>query len=122
MGLGEEAVVRTLIALSFLLTAACASESCRKVERKEKQKMMQPVKVFKYDGSKQCEPNTGTTLEKMAIELDGIEILSSETKNDGRMRVQMCGTPTGQAHIFEIASKDLEEAKKRGFEVWSFDK
>lgn len=78
------------------------------------------IKVYKYDGSKQCESGLAVSPEKMAEELDGIEILKVESLNDGLMRTQFCGNDTGQANVFTIAETDLVEALKKGYKKWTF--
>ncbi len=77
------------------------------------------VRVFKSDGSLQCEPKTGKALEEMAKELGPLKIFSQEKLHDGKMRIQMCGTPTGQSNVYEIAKEDLAKAEVVGFKVWS---
>ncbi|MGE3973805.1 MAG: hypothetical protein AB7F59_04685 [Bdellovibrionales bacterium] len=76
------------------------------------------VRIFKYDGSRQCGQGKPQTLEIMARDLKGITILSQENKNDGMMRIQMCGAPTGNANIYEIYQKDMKKAFKKGFREW----
>ena len=77
--------------------------------------------VSKRDGSVQCDKDQKTkiALNEMAKELEGIHIFSSKNQNDGKMRMQVCESPTGQFNVYEIAPKDLPEAKKRGFTPWS---
>lgn len=79
------------------------------------------VMVFKYDGSLQCKPGSGLTVEKMAKELKGIKIYSSEKKADGLMHIQVCGSITGMANVYEISSEQLTKAEKLGFKKWSFE-
>lgn len=76
------------------------------------------VKVFKYDGSKQCGMAEATPIDKMQKELKGIKVYSSENLADGLMHIQACGTPTGKANVYEIDKKDLAAAKKLGFKEW----
>ena len=76
------------------------------------------VKVFKYDGSKQCEMKSGRSLDTMEKDLKGIQVLSRERKNDGKMRIQMCGADTGWANVYEVPVSDKEKAIKRGFQEW----
>ncbi|MBC7420747.1 MAG: hypothetical protein H7328_08465 [Bdellovibrio sp.] len=80
------------------------------------------VFVFKPDGSLQC--GMGTKIDPNAMKKEfsgGIEVFSAENKNDGLMRIQLCGHPTGQNNVFEIADKDLEPALKLGFKKWIRD-
>ena len=79
--------------------------------------------VYKYDGSLQCAMGKAIPLDAMAKELTstGVEVLSSESKPDGLMHIQVCGQPTGMANAFTIPASQLSEALKQGFKKWSFD-
>lgn len=79
------------------------------------------VKVFKPDGSLQCNQGKPVPLNEMRKELDGLTIHQASQKNDGLMRIQKCGTPTGQCNVYEIDRAQLETALKRGFTEWTFD-
>lgn len=79
------------------------------------------IKVFKYDGSLQCETGKATALSEMQKELKGIEVFGSENKSDGLMRIQVCGSPTGRANVYEINKKDLQIAIDKGFKVWTYN-
>lgn len=79
------------------------------------------VKVYKPDGSLQCGQGKAIAPADMQKELKGIKVFSSATKNDGMMRIQVCGSPTGNANVYEIDRKDLKEAIKLGFKEWTFD-
>ncbi len=79
------------------------------------------IKVFKYDGSLQCGMGKAVPIGEMAKELVGITIYSSENKPDGLMHIQLCGSPTGRANVYEIDQSQLEAAKKKGFKEWTFD-
>ena len=82
---------------------------------------MKKIKVYKQDGSVQCEDVTGTSLEKMSVELSGLTIHQKEKKHDGLLRAQMCGNPTGQCNVFEINETDLIHVEKLGFKIWKND-
>lgn len=79
------------------------------------------VRVFKYDGSLQCNMGKSVALAEMQKDLKSIQVFSSENKSDSLMRIQQCGTPTGKANVYEIDRKDLDAAKKLGFQLWTFD-
>lgn len=79
------------------------------------------VFVYKYDGSLQCGMGKAVSLETMAKELQGIPLLSSVKKPDGLMHIQVCGSITGMANVYEIASKHLKAAEAKGFKRWSFE-
>jgi hypothetical protein len=79
------------------------------------------VKVYKADGSLQCGMGTKIALETMEKQLKGIKVFSRTNKNDGLMRIQVCGAPTGQSNVYEINRTDLERALKAGFKEWTQD-
>ncbi len=80
---------------------------------------MNKVKIYKADGTLQCNQGEKISLEKMAKELGVIHIFSSENKHDGLMRIQLCGKPTGNNNVYEIESVDLEKALALGFKKWA---
>ena len=69
----------------------------------------------------QCGMGKSVSLEAMAKELQGIPILSSVKKRDGLMHIQVCGSITGMANVFEIPGKYLKQAEAKGFKKWSFE-
>ncbi len=79
---------------------------------------MNKVKVYKADGTLQCNQGKKMSLETMAKELGGIQIFSSENKHDGLMRIQLCGKPTGNNNVYEIDSVNLDKALTLGFKKW----
>ncbi|MEN0060204.1 MAG: hypothetical protein AAGB31_15300 [Bdellovibrio sp.] len=84
----------------------------------EKSSALDRVKVYKADGSLQCGQGKKIPLDEMQKELKGIKVHSSVNKNDGMMRIQLCGSPTGNCNVYEIERKDLEAALKAGFKEW----
>ena len=79
---------------------------------------MSRVKIFKADGSLQCNQGKKISLDEMAKQLKDIKIYSSENKHDGLMRAQMCGRPTGFNNVYEIDVDNLDKAVKLGFNKW----
>ena len=79
------------------------------------------VLVYKYDGSLQCGMGKAVSLDKMAQELGGIPIHSSQKKQDGLMHIQVCGSITGMANVYEIPVANLKQAEGKGFKKWSFE-
>lgn len=79
------------------------------------------VKVYKTDGSLQCGQGKAIPVADMQKELQNIQVYSSVNKSDGKMRMQLCGSPTGRCNVYEIDRKDLEAATKLGFKEWTFD-
>src|SRR5690606_4760685 len=99
-----------------LTVLGCASGHCRGRESiKEASKMKwtdeevmekrraERVFVYKPDGSLQCGMGQSIKPETMASQLGEIKIYSMENKNDGMMRIQLCGSPTGQINVYEIS-------------------
>lgn len=76
------------------------------------------VKVHKPDGSLQCGQGKAVPVAEMQKQLKGIHVYSATNKNDGLMRIQLCGSPTGNSNVYEIDRKDLEAALKLGFKEW----
>lgn len=129
-------MIKFITALVFLMTfSACSTTQCKPedlaVQKKttndkitkgiKPENYMKKIKVYKQDGSIQCEDGTGISLEKMSAELSGLTIHQKEKKHDGLLRAQMCGNPTGQCNVFEINETDLAQAEKLGFKIWKND-
>lgn len=76
------------------------------------------IRVYKSDGSRQCEKRTGRSVESMERELAGIPVHHREKRSDGLMHIQVCGSPTGMINIYEIDSSNLKKAEERGFKKW----
>ena len=79
------------------------------------------VKVYKPDGSLQCGQGKAIPVADMQKDLKDIKVHSSSNQNDGMMRIQVCGSPTGNANVYEIDRKNLDAAIKLGFKEWTFD-
>jgi hypothetical protein len=77
------------------------------------------VTMERPDGSKQCEPkpNAKTVLAGAKKELRGagVSVLEIRRAQDGRMRMQMCGSPTGSVVRIRIPESDREKAAAIGF-------
>lgn len=120
-----------LISLVFVL-AACQSGNCRsnrtesereikKADALQANSPQSRIKVYKYDGTLQCGMGKTTSVADMQKELAGIIVYSAENKNDGLMRIQVCGAPTGKANVYEIDKSSLDKAKTYGFKEWTFN-
>ncbi|MBC7754600.1 MAG: hypothetical protein H7Z71_10210 [Moraxellaceae bacterium] len=55
----------------------------------------------------------------MQKELKEIAVFSSMNQNDGMMRIQVCGSATGNYNVYEILESDLEKAQTYGFKLWN---
>lgn len=73
------------------------------------------VLVYKADGSLQCGAGKGLALDDMEKELKGIRVLSRDKRADGKMHIQLCGSPTGMINVYEIPESSLKTAEGRGF-------
>ena len=120
----------SITALFFVTLLGCAAGNCRSQKPPsdldqnaiaQQVNIMDRVKVFKYNGSLQCGQGKSISISEMQKELKDIVVFSSSEKNDGMMRIQVCGSPTGDANVYEIDRKDLEKAKSYGFKEWSFE-
>lgn len=75
------------------------------------------VWISRPDGSLSCGMKEAQSLETAAAELEkaGVRVFGSAKGNDGKMRAQMCGLPTGNLNRFKILEADVEKAKGLGF-------
>ncbi len=134
-----------LVILAAFLVQACASRHCRHLRDEEnaqkassaggikvptseelpmdkiKPSSADRVRVFRFDGSLQCGMGRGQSLSEMQKDLKNIPVHQSWKRHDGMMRIQLCGSPTGQSNVYEIDRKDLEAALKLGFKEWTVD-
>ena len=115
-----------VLASAGLSLVACSHANCgaQRTEKKsgvamDKSSSSDRVKVFKADGSLQCGQGKKIALADMQNDLKDIKVYSAENKNDGLMHIQLCGTPTGNANVYEIDRKDLDAALKLGFKEWT---
>ena len=119
-------IVRSVIVL--FVAVGCTSGQCRRdgvpVKTKEQVQTLseqeladEVVLIAKTDGSLQCGYKIGIKLDHMASELANIEILKTEKKHDGLMRIQSCGAPTGMMNVFHIHRKNVRKAVKLGYKV-----
>ncbi len=95
--------MRLLFLICSLLLAGCQSDGSQK--------------VFKYDGSVQCNPGSGTPLDVMALELTGagIDVICSQQGHDGMAYITACGAGTGAINIYTIHSANIADAEALGF-------
>lgn len=121
------------VLLSFAFVTACSTTNCGNQRRfnntktDETPKMtlekgaanMKKVKVAKVDGTLQCSQGKLIALAIMQKELKEIAVFSSMNQNDGMMRIQVCGSATGNHNVYEILESDLEKAQSYGFKLWT---
>jgi hypothetical protein len=74
------------------------------------------VTVYQTRGAIQC-GDRGVPPTAMARSLTdaGVAVLRLACGHDGLMRATVCGAPTGEINIFEIAASDLAAAERLGF-------
>ena len=114
-----------------LILVGCSSAQCRKPAQINKQDgAAVPEKllagpgrmlVAKRDGSKQCQTedqNTSKNPEAMKSELKDIKVYDMAKQQDGMMRTAVCGAPTGNYNVYEVAEEDAAKALKLGFVRW----
>lgn len=119
------------VLFSSLLVMACATGPCPRAtaaapEKSKSEEVAmsasstaERVKVYKADGSLQCGQGKQIPVPEMQKQLKNIKVYSAVNKNDGMMRIQVCGAPTGNSNVYEIERKDLEAALKAGFKEWA---
>lgn len=75
------------------------------------------IKVYKTDGSKQCDPSSGVAPEVMRTELisNGIDVICSQKGNTGLVYPTVCGAETGAINIYQIHPQSLQDAEQLGF-------
>ncbi len=124
--------MKLFLCVLVLMLTACTNHPCKIEDRAEagstasikekgstvKKDLTSRVFVYKADGSLQCGQGSKVDPAAMQKELGSIQVFSSENKNDGMMRIQVCGAPTGNINVYEIDVKDFEEALKAGFKKW----
>jgi len=79
------------------------------------------MRVYKYDGSKQCSPGLAVSPAEMQKELVGIEVYAAESKMDHLMHPMICGVQSGKANVFTIQRKDLGAVQKLGYKEWIWE-
>ena len=75
--------------------------------------------VFKRDGSRQCEEDTGVSIKEMAKELEerDIKVFKAVKGHISTGRgLSVCGSPTNSINIFYISSKRKKEVFSQGFQ------
>ncbi len=122
----------TLFLIGFaLLGTACSLKHCRgpgdkplpqKNTGKKALKTENSIWVYKYDGGKQCDRRPPVGIKTAQKDLGEIPVLEAKKQNDGLMRIQACGAPTGMANTYKINKADLSDAEARGFKPWTFSK
>lgn len=130
------ALIHAIFLVSVFAITACQNTPCRNVKTQGNEARATgsaapavatagvktlKIKVFKADGSLQCGMGKKISLDEMQKELKGIQVFNKYNQNDGLMRIQVCGSPTGDANIYEINQEDLEKAIKLGFKQWTFN-
>ena len=81
------------------------------------------VRIYRLDGSRQCEEGTGRSLERDARPLRrlGIRIRAMAKRNHPTMIViMMCGAQSARANTYVIPARDWRRHGKRltGFDAW----
>jgi len=77
------------------------------------------VLIAKPDNSIVCTLDSGTSLTDMQEELAAFTVYSAMKQSDGLLNATVCGIPTGQYNVYEIAKTDFDKAVALGFVAWS---
>ena len=104
-----------------LATSAVKTVPIQEISKMKETSAGQRIKIYKADGTLQCGQGKKIALEQMKKELKDIKVHSQTNKNDGKMRIQLCGSPTGNCNIYEIDRENLDQALKLGFKEWTGD-
>lgn len=76
-----------------------------------------PVKIFKSDGSVQCEEeHIELAVMRQELVTAGVDVICSQSGHTGNAYDSVCGGETGNIHIFSIHRANIVDAKKLGFE------
>lgn len=88
----------------------------------------QTVRVYKTDGSVQCEDRAPVSLADMQKELEGLgaEVIAAEKRALPVAIIQVCGAATGRVNSYVIPLADwkiisISVRGPSGFALWEFD-
>ncbi len=76
------------------------------------------VRVYKANGSLQCAQGKSIEPATMEKDLKDIRVYKVSVESDGKLRTQVCGSPTGNANVYEIDKTNLDQAISYGFTEW----
>jgi hypothetical protein len=133
-------MLKIIFVFAALMFAACSHEQCNNVPQRPPASEdagtvatatpaptaapvipKDSVQIFKPTGEKQCEKGkAGIPLDEMqaTLTLKKITVFESHTQSDGKMHMQLCGSPAGTIHVFTISKNDLKAAEKLGFKIF----
>ena len=77
--------------------------------------------MAKTSGAQQCGMGSAISIEEMQKDLKGIKVISQSVENDGNVRIQMCGAPTGDFNVYEIPEQYVDQAESYGFQKWKYE-
>lgn len=95
-----------LITTLYLSLTACGSDTNHN-----------HAKVYKYDGSVQCNQESAIPLDEMRLELakQGIDVICAQKASDGLNYTTVCESGTGNINVYTIHKSNLPDAEKLGF-------
>lgn len=101
-------LVLSVLPTSFVFSSASCQENAPKIT------------VYKEDGSLQCKPGSGSSLEEMEKELsqEGVCVYDRQKKKPCDLIQHPCDLSTGQLNTFVISQSDLDKVKNLEFSVW----
>ncbi len=83
---------------------------------------MASVEIAVHDGTIQCVPSIATRLEDVRARLEAAGITVANAANKHRAVIQLCGTPSGNYHVFSIDEADWRKNEimlsSAGFALW----
>lgn len=114
--------IRQAVVIPLLLSALACTSAPQKPEStwtvKATTQSQQRIWVTKPDGSRQCAPKSASITPSGAaqqLKAAGIMVFQFKPGNDGHMRIQKCGSPTGATVDLEISRFDLPTALSKGY-------
>lgn len=78
---------------------------------------LETVRVYKVDGTRQCETIRPIPVSELKQQLEDnrVKVLKVEHTTDGVMHIQSCGSETGGVYVFDIQRLSLPKALKLGY-------
>lgn len=108
-----------IVPLFFLIPAlfGCENDAKNEPSSGPVKSITTLIKVYKEDGSKQCDLSSGVAPEVMRTELisKGIDVICSQKGTTGMVYLAVCGAETGAINIYQIHSQNLQDAENIGF-------
>ncbi|CAH0990069.1 hypothetical protein SIN8267_00152 [Sinobacterium norvegicum] len=108
---------KIITVMAVLMLTACANNPPE--QHPDPDAVLDKLWVYSDTGALQCEPDSGMSIDESADILNshGVEVSDSKTGQKSQMAViAMCGGPTLDIYLHQVASDNLEDAKSLGFD------